>query len=133
MGGGPVPLGYDLEARKLTPHPTEAALVRDIFASYIKLGCVLKLVSQLNRENVKTKTWVTKTGTRTGGVSFARGHLYYLLRNRIYIGEIRHRERWYAGEHSGIVPRELWDKVQAQLNSNLRAHHNRARDRCSSL
>ena len=38
-----------------------------------------------------------------------------------------------AGEHPGIVPRDLWDKVQAQLNSNLRTHRNRARDQTSSL
>jgi len=131
--GGPVPLGYDLEARKLIPHPTEAALVRNIFALYLKLGCVLKLMAHLNRENVKTKTWVTKTGTRLGGAAFARGHIYYLLRNRLYIGEIRHRDRWHPGEHPGIVPRELWDKVQAQLNGNLRAHRNRARNHSSSL
>ncbi len=131
--GGPVPLGYDLEARKLIPHPTEAALVRNIFALYLKLGCVRKLMAHLNRENVKTKTWVTKAGTRLGGVSFARGHLYYLLRNRLYIGEIRHRDRWYPGEHTAIVPRDLWDKVQAQLNGNLRTHRSRARDQSSSL
>ncbi len=131
--GGPVPLGYDLEARKLIPHPTEAALVRNIFALYLKLGCVLKVMAHLNRENVKTKTWVTKTGTRVGGAAFARGHIYYLLRNRLYIGEIRHRDRWHPGEHPGIVPRELWDKVQAQLNNNLRTHRNRARDQSSSL
>jgi hypothetical protein len=94
---------------------------------------VLKLVAQLNLENVKTKTWVTKTGTRIGGVSFARGHLYYVLRNRLYVGEIRHRERWYPGEHPGIVSRELWDKVQSQLDHNLRTHHNRAREQSSSL
>jgi site-specific DNA recombinase len=123
--GGPVPLGYDLEARKLIPHTKEAPFVRNIFALYLKLGCVSKLMTQLNRENVKTKTWVTKTGTRIGGVSFARGHLYYLLRNRLYIGEIRHRGRWYPGEHPGIVRRDLWDKVQAKLDSNLRTHRNR--------
>jgi site-specific DNA recombinase len=131
--GGPVPLGYDLKARKLIPHPTEAVLVRNIFALYLKLCCVRKLMAHLNRENVKTKTWVTKAGTRLGGVSFARGHLYYLLRNRLYIGEIRHRDRWYPGEHTAIVPRDLWDKVQAQLNGNLRTHRNRARDQASSL
>jgi len=131
--GGPVPLGYDLEARKLIPHPTEAELVRGVFALYLKLGCVLKLLAQLNRENIKTKTWVTKKGIRLGGVSFARGHLYYLLRNRLYIGEIRHRERWYPGAHPGIVPRELWDKVQVQLDNNLRAQRKRAREQSSSL
>jgi hypothetical protein len=92
---------------------------------------VLKLQAQ--RENVKTKTCVTKAGVRLGGTSFARGHLYYLLRNRLYVGEIRHRERWYPGEHPGIVPRDLWDKVQAQLSSNVRTHHNRARDQSASL
>jgi site-specific DNA recombinase len=77
-------------------------------------------MAQLNRENIRTKTWVTKAGTQLGGAPFARGHLYYLLRNRLYLGEIRHRERWYPGEHPGIVSRDLWDQVQAQLDSNLR-------------
>jgi site-specific DNA recombinase len=131
--GGPIPLGYDLKARKLIPHPAEVELVRNMFALYLKLGCVLKLLAQLKRENVKTKSWVTKKGIRLGGVSFAPGHLYYLLRNRLYIGEIRHREKWYPGEHPGIVSRELWDKVQAQLDSNLRTQRKRAREQSSSL
>jgi len=131
--GGPVPLGYDLEARKLIPHPTEAELVRNIFTLYVKLGCVLKLLAHLNRENVRTKSWVTKKGIRLGGVSFAPGHVYYLLRNRLYIGEIRHRDKWYPGAHPGIVPRELWDKVQAQLDSNLRTQRKRAREQSLSL
>jgi len=131
--GGQVPLGYDLEARKLIPHPTEAELVRKIFALYLKLGCVQKLLAELKRENIKTKTWVTKAGAPIGGASFARGHLYYLLRNHLYVGEIRHRDKWYPGEHPGIVPRELWDKVQAQLDSNLRTQRKRAREQSSSL
>ncbi len=131
--GGPVPLGYDLEARKLIPHPTEAEVVRKIFAVYLKLGCVLKLMPHLNRESIKTKVWVTKGGARIGGVPFSRGHLYYLLRNRLYVGEIRHRDKWYPGAHPGIVPRELWDKVQAQLDGNLRTHRTQVREQSSSL
>ena len=73
--GGPIPLGYDLEARKLIPHSAEAELVRNIFALYVKLGCVLKLLAHLNRENIKTKAWVTKKGIRLGGAPFAPGHL----------------------------------------------------------
>jgi site-specific DNA recombinase len=49
------------------------------------------------------------------------------------IGATRHRDQWYPGEHKGIVPRSLWDRVQAQLNSNLRKRRNRVRERASSL
>ena len=67
------------------------------------------------------------------GDSLARGALYDLLQNRLYVGEIRHHENWYPGEHKGVIPRDLWDKVQAQLNSNLKTRPKRARDQASSL
>ena len=131
--GGLVPLGYDLEGRKLVPNSKESELICKIFSLYLKLGCVSKLAVQLDRENVRSKVWVTRTGARLGGVAFARGALYDLLRNRLYIGEIRHRANWYPGEHKGVIPRDLWDKVQAQLNSNLKTRRKRIREQASSL
>jgi DNA invertase Pin-like site-specific DNA recombinase len=131
--GGMIPLGYNLEARKLVPNPKEAQLVSKIFSSYVQLGCVSKLAKHLDREKIRSKVWVTRTGARLGGVAFARGALYDLLRNRLYVGEIRHRDKWYPGEHEGIVPPELWQKVQTQLESNLTTRHNRAREHGSSL
>jgi site-specific DNA recombinase len=118
--GGLVPLGYDREDRKLVPNRKEAELVSKIFSLYLELGCVRKLAERLDREKMRTEVWSTRTGARLGGVGFARGALYHLLRNRLYLGEIRHRDQWYPGEHEGIVDRALWDRVQAQLNSNLR-------------
>ncbi len=131
--GGLVPLGYDLEGRKLVPNRKEAELVWKIFTLYLEVGCVSKLAKRLDREKIRSKVWITRTGARLGGVTFARGALYALLRNRLYIGEIRHRDKWYPGEHEGIVPRPLWDGVQAQLDSNLRKRRNRVRERASSL
>jgi len=37
------------------------------------------------------------------------------------------------GEHKGVIPRDLWDKVQAQLNSNLKTRRQRIREQASSL
>src|SRR3984885_8682217 len=108
--GGLVPLGYDLDRRKLVPNTKESVLVCNIFSAYLKVGCVSKLAVQLDQEKVRSKVWVTRTGVRLGGVAFARGALYSLLRNRLYIGEIPHRDQWYRGEHKGIVPHDLWDK-----------------------
>ena len=131
--GGPVPLGYNLEARKLVPNTKEAALVSKIFSLYLDLGCVSKLAATLARENIRSKAWTTKAGIRLGGNAFARGALYDLLQNRLYIGEIRHRDQWYAGEHQVIVPRKLWDNVQARINGNRKKRHNHIRERSSSL
>jgi site-specific DNA recombinase len=131
--GGMVPLGYNVEDRKLVPNAKEAQLVSKIFSLYLQLGCVRKLAKELDRQKIRSKTWTTRTSARLGGVAFARGALYTLLRNRLYIGEIRHRDKWYRGEHKGIVPPELWQKVQSQLESNLKARRKRARECSSSL
>ena len=77
--------------------------------------------------------WTSQVGTPIGGAPFSRGALYDLLRNRLYIGEIRHRDQWYPGEHEGLVAREVWDKVQAQLSSNSQLVRHRVEQRSSSL
>lgn len=55
------------------------------------------------------------------------------MRNHLYIGEVRHRKQWYPGDHSGVVPRDLWDNVQALLDNNVRRRDRRARDQSPSL
>ncbi len=55
---------------------------------------------------------------RSGGMSYSRGALYDILQNRIYLGEIHHKGKSYSGEHRAIVPKELWDQVQAQMKSD---------------
>src|SRR5690242_17510629 len=123
--GGLVPLGYDLRGRKLVPNTREAALVCRIFELYLQLGCVSRLTAQLRQEKVKSKAHQTRSGWRRGGVPFSRGALYHLLRNHLYIGEIRHRDEWFPGEHEGIVPIETWKEVQRQLTGNVSVHRHR--------
>ena len=117
----------------MLPNHKEATLVRKIFTLYLEGGCVSKLAIQLRLEKIKSKSWTTRTGSHRGGVFFARGALYDLLRNRLYLGEIGHRGQWYAGEHEGIVPQELWDRVQRQLSQNLETRSTRIRQQSSSL
>jgi hypothetical protein len=116
--GGVAPLGYDLIDRKLIANPKEAQLVCDLYRLYLELGCVSKLKDHLDQEGIKSKTRTSVAGNRSGGTSYSRGALYEILKNRIYLGEIVHRDQVYAGEHEAIVPRELWDRVQSQLTSD---------------
>jgi site-specific DNA recombinase len=120
MGGTP-PLGYDVKDRKLVVNDAEAELVRHLFRRYAQLRTVAKVTMALEVEGHRTKHY-TSTGGRTfGGRTFSRGHLYRILLNRIYRGEIVHKDASYPGEHRPIVDLDLWDRVQALLAANHRA------------
>jgi DNA invertase Pin-like site-specific DNA recombinase len=119
--GGRVPLGYDLKDRKLIVNPAEAKQVQEIFRAYVEVGCVRKLRAHLEQRRVLSKVRISPSGQKAGGESHSRGALYKLLANRIYIGEISHKENAYPGEHEAIIDRELWESVRAKLAENHRA------------
>ena len=53
-----------------------------------------------------------------GGRPFNRGALFYLLRNRTYLGMIVHRDKVHPGMHPAIVDPELFEAVQDRLDAN---------------
>ncbi len=117
MGGNP-PLGYDVRDRKLVINETEAETVRHIFRRHVALGSVRCLKEELDAAGIVSKVRVAESGRRWGGKPFARGVLYLMLQNRIYLGETVHKDKSYPGEHKGIVDQELWDAVQTKLIEN---------------
>jgi site-specific DNA recombinase len=116
--GGLVPLGYEVRERQLVINEAEAATVRHIFTRYSELGRVRLLKEELDRNNVRSKVRVSKNGAESGGQAFSRGALYTLLRNPIYVGEIRHQGVCHPGQHAPIVDRALWDKVAKLLREH---------------
>lgn len=62
-----------------------------------------------------SKVRKTADGSLYGGTPIARGALYLMLQNKVYRGEIVHKDQTYRGEHEAIVDKGLWDKVQAVL------------------
>ena len=119
--GGMVPLGYDCVNRKLVVNQKEAQIVRAIFQSYLRLGCVRRLKDLLDRKQIRSKVRRSIEGKTSGGRPFSRGALYHLLNNRIYLGEVVHKKVCYPGQHDAIVSRGLWDQVTARLHENNQA------------
>jgi DNA invertase Pin-like site-specific DNA recombinase len=117
MGGVP-PLGYGASDHKLTPIESEAETVRHIFQRYAALGSVRLLQQELEARGIRSKRWTSAAGRRWGGKPLARGALYLMLQNRIYRGEIVHKDQSYPGEHKAIIDPTLWDAVQARLAEN---------------
>jgi DNA invertase Pin-like site-specific DNA recombinase len=112
--GGLVPLGYDAKDRCLVINPAET--VRALFRLYLELGTVRRLKQAADRLGLVTKRRQLSPDCAVGGQAFTRGHLYQLLSNPIYLGEVVHKGVRYAGRHEPIIDRETFGAVQAQLN-----------------
>ena len=114
VGGNP-PFGYVVLDRKLVIEEDEAKIVRMIFERYAALGSLNSLLSELRTNDVRTRLRVSASGSTRGGVFFARGSLAFLLKNRMYLGELNHHDASYPGEHPAILVQDLFDQVQRQL------------------
>src|ERR1700704_2715043 len=120
--GGMSPLGYRASDHKLIGVESEAETVCHIFRRYTALGSVRLLQEGLEAQGIRSKRWTSTTGRRWGGKPIVRGALYRMLQNRIYRGEIVHKDQHYPGEHMPIVDEALWDEVQVKLAANAVEH-----------
>jgi site-specific DNA recombinase len=116
--GGVVPMGYYVKDRKLIVNEEEAATVRLIFARYLDLGSLPALQRDLRERGIITRRRTLSSGRAIGGRALTNGPLAYMLRNRMYLGEINHRDKSYPGEHQPIIDEKLFEAVQAKLTEN---------------
>jgi len=131
--GGFVPIGYESRDRTLVIVENEAAVVRTIFELYLDLKNVRLVEEELRRRGITTKRYTAASGRTVGGQPFSRGHIYKLLGNPLYVGEIAHKGTRYPGQHPAIINRETWDAVQAQLAANTRGSRSRQNVKEGSL
>ncbi|MEP2987557.1 MAG: recombinase family protein [Parasphingorhabdus sp.] len=118
--GGPVPLGYNLEDRKLIVNSHEAETVLHLFQRYTELRSLTQLVDELAAQGYRTKKRIYKDGRTVGGIAFRTGSLAQLLKNPIYAGKVRHNANIYDGEHDAIIDQVLFDRVQTVFATNRR-------------
>jgi hypothetical protein len=71
--------------------PEEAEVVRTIFTCYLERGSMGALLTELDRQGIRTKLSGRRDGRRSGGIRFGVGSLAHLLKNRFYIGEVVYR------------------------------------------
>jgi hypothetical protein len=72
-------------------------------------------VRDLRQRDIRTKSRLLATGATRGGVPFGRGSLFYLLRNRFYVGEVKYKDEILPGEQPAIMDRAVFDAVQQKL------------------
>ena len=106
--GGTIPFGYWVENRHLLPDEERAPIVRGIFSRFCEIGSARLVARELNEKGIVTrqnKRWATT-------------HIYRILNNHTYIGEVFYKGAVYPGEHEAVVDRKLWNQVQETLAAN---------------
>jgi site-specific DNA recombinase len=87
---------------------------------------VRRVKEEADRLGLRTKRSTTASGIERGGKPFSPGHIYKLLSNPIYIGEIAHKGRLYPGQHPALIDTETWTAVRDQLAANASDHRRKA-------
>jgi site-specific DNA recombinase len=121
--GGIVPLGYDVKDHKLVANRAEAKTVRLVFNRFAEIGSCTELGRELRKSGITTKQ----------GKPVTKKYIYRLLNNRVYIGEAVHKGQSYPGQHKGIIPRKLWDKVHGILKESPRSRASNTRAQTPAL
>jgi len=118
--GGQPPLGYDVapEGGRITVNRDEAEMVVGAFKLYAETPSLIAVADELNRRGWRRKAWTTKDGRHREPKPWDKANLRSLLRNPLYIGMMTLGDETFPGEHDAIVPRALFDRVQALLDGN---------------
>ena len=124
--GGMVPLGYELKDGKLYIVEEEAEPVRTIFGDTSSSAASIGLPSTSVERNCRTKVRKLSNGQTRGGVLFTQGPLFYMLRNRFYVGEVVYKGEVCPGPQPPLIERGLFEAVQQRLTEQ-RAHNVTAR------
>lgn len=77
--------------------------MQGIFARFVQLRSTTTLVRELTARAITTRK----------GSRFSKQGIQKLLTNRVYRGEITHKNECFAGQHEAIIDQALWDAVQA--------------------
>jgi DNA invertase Pin-like site-specific DNA recombinase len=121
LGGRPA-LGYNLdkENKRILINEEEAALIREIFALYIKGNSLLDVARIINEKGYRTKHLSYKSGKVFGGKKYGVTHIQWIIRNVIYAGKVEYKGIIYEGQHKPIIDEATFKAAQAQLALNRR-------------
>lgn len=118
--GGLAPFGYDFRDGELQVVDAEAEIVRFIYATFLRLGTYTSVMTAVREARLCSSFKTARNGTVRGGRPMSPGSVYNVLRNPIYVGEIRGHGRTWPGRHAPIIDRSMWDAACALADTRTR-------------
>lgn len=112
--GSTVSIGYDYIDGKLLVNEYEAMQVRKVFELRSKGYGIREIERYMIERGYKHKgSHLTSNNSNYWYASTVRR----VLRNKIYIGLIKHKDTYYPGEHEAIIDEELFNSLQPELQA----------------
>lgn len=118
--GGLPPFGYVSTADGLKIDGAEAVIVRFIFKKFLQTRRYTGAMTAVRDAGYCGSVKYTKQGEPRGGKPMSPGTVYGIIRNPIYVGEIRGKGTTYQGIHEPIISRAIWEAAQALSASRKR-------------
>lgn len=113
--GGDAPLGYDLRRGKLVINKLEEPAICCIFETFIATQRISAVHKRLLEDGFRRKVWRSRAGDLRGGGIISLSSLHHILKNCVYVGELRHCGESYPGVHEPILERSIWERAQQIL------------------
>jgi site-specific DNA recombinase len=104
------PFGYHYSGGKLVPSEEEAATVSGMYQAYLSGDTMGTIAWRLNQQGILTKR-------RNRWTVWSVSHV---LHNPLYAGFLRWDGRFVNTDHEGIVPKHIFESVQARAAERTR-------------
>lgn len=109
FNGGTVPFGYLIdEEQHFQINPETAPLVLEVYKKYDSGMTMTKIAEEFNSRGIPN----------VRGTKFNVNSISKILTNRRYIGEYRYRDVVVPDGIPTIVPKDLFDKIQKEIEKN---------------
>lgn len=125
--GGLPPFGYVAEKEGLRVDQAEASIVRFIFAEFLRTRRYTSVMTAVREAGYCSSVKLSRGGLARGGTPMSPGTVYGILRNPIYVGQIRGHGTTYQGVHEPLIGQEIWAAAQA-LSEERKKHSPHAKE-----
>ncbi|RJS14248.1 recombinase family protein [Corallococcus sp. H22C18031201] len=126
--GGRAPLGYDVVDKRLVVNEYEAVVVREAFELYLQHQQASAVARLLNETGRKTKRYEAQSGATRASRKWTTQDVLRVLRSPLYAGFVPYGAETHPGEHSAIVDRATFHRVQDLLEGPGIQYHGRNPD-----
>jgi len=115
--GGLVPYGYARQDKKLILNPKETEIIKSIFENYLETQSLSAVYKFLKGKGIKNRS----------GKNFSKTNIAHILRNVVYIGKVKNRDKIFQGIHTPIISEEIFalaQKIHKEKIKNFRVYKN---------